>query len=177
MATPRCRGQRKLPNRPLLARLLARLAVQAGLALDPTFTFSRFRKGALSSNPIYLSQRERIFDGMRKAGVPEGWRAHASSSSNTFASFRSSVSKPSVIRHRREANLPGFDTIKFRFLDDCGRWVTGQLSPVSRREHRSSRRLERCELSKAQTHGHVVVNCFHATPHEICLMPETRSAR
>jgi hypothetical protein len=50
----------------------ARLAVQAGLALDPTFTISRFRKGALSSNPIYLSQRERIFDGMRKAGVPEG---------------------------------------------------------------------------------------------------------
>ena len=49
----------------------ARLAVQAGLALDPTFTVSRFRKGALSSNPAYLAQRERICDGMRKAGVPE----------------------------------------------------------------------------------------------------------
>jgi tetratricopeptide (TPR) repeat protein len=50
----------------------ARFAVQAGLALDPTFTVSRFRAGALSSNPIYLAQRERIYEGMRKAGVPEG---------------------------------------------------------------------------------------------------------
>jgi tetratricopeptide (TPR) repeat protein len=49
----------------------ARLAVQAGLALDPTFTVSRFRKGALSTNPTYLAQRERIYVGMRKAGVPE----------------------------------------------------------------------------------------------------------
>jgi tetratricopeptide (TPR) repeat protein len=50
----------------------ARLAVQAGLALDPTFTVSRFRKGALSSNPTYLALRERVYEGMRKAGVPEG---------------------------------------------------------------------------------------------------------
>jgi TolB-like protein/cytochrome c-type biogenesis protein CcmH/NrfG len=50
----------------------ARLAVQTGLALDPTFTVSRFRKGALSSNPTYLAARERIYDGMLKAGVPEG---------------------------------------------------------------------------------------------------------
>jgi tetratricopeptide (TPR) repeat protein len=50
----------------------ARFAVQAGLALDPTFTVSRFRAGALSSNPTYLAQRERIYDAMRKAGVPEG---------------------------------------------------------------------------------------------------------
>ena len=54
----------------------ARFAVQAGLALDPTFTVSRYRKGASSSNPVYLAQRERIYDGMRKAGVPEGeWSA------------------------------------------------------------------------------------------------------
>jgi tetratricopeptide (TPR) repeat protein len=49
----------------------AKFAVQAGLALDPSFTVSRYRKGAFSSNPVYLSQRERIVDGMRKAGVPE----------------------------------------------------------------------------------------------------------
>ncbi len=45
---------------------------QIGLALDPTFTIRRFRTGAASSSPIYLSQRDRIADGMRKAGVPEG---------------------------------------------------------------------------------------------------------
>ena len=50
----------------------ARSAVQAGLALDPTFTISRFRARASSDNPSYLTQRERIRDGMRKAGLPEG---------------------------------------------------------------------------------------------------------
>jgi tetratricopeptide (TPR) repeat protein len=50
----------------------ARAAVQAGLALDPSFTVARFRTGALSDNPTYLAQRERIYEGMRKAGVPEG---------------------------------------------------------------------------------------------------------
>ena len=50
----------------------AQAAVQAGLALNPTFTIRRFRAGALSDNPTYLAQRERIYDGMRKAGVPEG---------------------------------------------------------------------------------------------------------
>ena len=50
----------------------ARSAVQAGLALDPTFTISRFRARASSDNPTYLTQRERIRDGMRKAGLPEG---------------------------------------------------------------------------------------------------------
>ena len=49
----------------------ARAAAQAGLALNPTFTISRTRAGAASDNPTFLAQRERIFDGMRKAGVPE----------------------------------------------------------------------------------------------------------
>jgi tetratricopeptide (TPR) repeat protein len=49
----------------------ARSAVQRGLALDPTFTVSRFRAHALSSNPVYLAQRERIIGGMRKTGAPE----------------------------------------------------------------------------------------------------------
>jgi hypothetical protein len=28
--------------------------------------------GAFSSNPTYLALRERVYEGMRKAGVPEG---------------------------------------------------------------------------------------------------------
>ena len=50
----------------------ARAATKAGLELDPTFTIRRFRAGASSDNPTYLAQRERVCDGMRKAGVPEG---------------------------------------------------------------------------------------------------------
>ena len=50
----------------------ARAAVQAGLALDPTWTIRRFRAAAASDNPTYLAGRERMYDGMRKAGAPEG---------------------------------------------------------------------------------------------------------
>jgi hypothetical protein len=50
----------------------ARAATKAGLAFNPTFTIRRYRAGAFSDNPTYLAQRERIYDGMRKAGVPEG---------------------------------------------------------------------------------------------------------
>ena len=49
----------------------ARAATKAGLAIDATFTIERFRAGASSDNPTYLAQRERVYDGMRKAGVPE----------------------------------------------------------------------------------------------------------
>jgi tetratricopeptide (TPR) repeat protein len=49
----------------------ARDAVKAGLALDPTFSIRRHRGGAMSDNPIYMAQRDRIYDAMRKAGVPE----------------------------------------------------------------------------------------------------------
>ncbi len=57
----------------LLGRLEeARSEVQAGLALDPKFTIGRYRVGAQSDNPVFLSQRERVIEGMRKAGVPEG---------------------------------------------------------------------------------------------------------
>jgi TolB-like protein/class 3 adenylate cyclase len=63
-----------------LAAALARLgrfadvrsAVQAGLALAPGFTITRFRGGAESDNPVFLKQRERIYEGLRLAGVPEG---------------------------------------------------------------------------------------------------------
>jgi tetratricopeptide (TPR) repeat protein len=50
----------------------ARLAVEAGLALNPRFTIRGYGAGAQSDNPKYLAQRERMIEGMRKAGVPEG---------------------------------------------------------------------------------------------------------
>jgi Flp pilus assembly protein TadD len=50
----------------------ARSATQAGLKLDPSFTICRFRANVASDNPTYLAQRERIYEGMRKAGLPEG---------------------------------------------------------------------------------------------------------
>jgi tetratricopeptide (TPR) repeat protein len=50
----------------------ARAAANAGLALDPSFTIRRFRDGASTDSPTYLAKRERIFQGMRMAGVPEG---------------------------------------------------------------------------------------------------------
>jgi tetratricopeptide (TPR) repeat protein len=50
----------------------ARAAAKAGLALDPNFTLRRYRDGATSDNPTYLAARERIYHGMRMAGIPEG---------------------------------------------------------------------------------------------------------
>jgi TolB-like protein/tetratricopeptide (TPR) repeat protein len=50
----------------------ARAAMQAGLALDPSFTLRRFRTDVASDNPTFLSQRERFLEGMRMAGAPEG---------------------------------------------------------------------------------------------------------
>ena len=47
-------------------------ATRAGLALHPTFTVRRFQRGSPSSNPTYLAGRERFYEGMRLAGVPEG---------------------------------------------------------------------------------------------------------
>ena len=51
----------------------ARPTVKAGLALNPTFSVSRARAAwtAMSDDPTYLAGLERIFDGLRKAGVPE----------------------------------------------------------------------------------------------------------
>ena len=50
----------------------ARVAAQAGLALQPGFTLRRYRENALSDSPAYLAGRERSCEGMRLAGVPEG---------------------------------------------------------------------------------------------------------
>jgi hypothetical protein len=48
--------------------------VQAGLALDPSFTIRRYRDAisARSDIPAFLVWRERHVEGMRLAGVPEG---------------------------------------------------------------------------------------------------------
>jgi TolB-like protein len=59
----------------LLGRLdEARCAVRAGLALNPTFTVARARGvwSAMSDDPIRVAQLERLLDGIRKAGAPEG---------------------------------------------------------------------------------------------------------
>jgi TolB-like protein/Tfp pilus assembly protein PilF len=49
----------------------ARAAAKAGLKLEPSFTIARFRAGARSGNAVYLGGRERIYEGMRRAGIPE----------------------------------------------------------------------------------------------------------
>jgi TolB-like protein len=53
------------------ALVQAGTAATAGLALDPGFTIRRFRLGASSDNPTFLAERERVYEGMRLAGVPE----------------------------------------------------------------------------------------------------------
>ena len=52
----------------------ARAAVQAGLALHPSFTIRRYRDAinARSDNPTFLAGRDRAIEGMHLAGVPEG---------------------------------------------------------------------------------------------------------
>ena len=50
----------------------ARSIAEAGLALDPGFTIRRYRNNAKGDNPVYLARRQRYFEGLRLAGVPEG---------------------------------------------------------------------------------------------------------
>jgi len=50
----------------------ARAAAQAGLVLNPTFTLRRYRARVASDSMAYLAGRERVYEGMRIAGVPEG---------------------------------------------------------------------------------------------------------
>jgi TolB-like protein len=50
----------------------ARNAVRAGLRLNPNFTVRRFLVHKSSDNPSYLAGLERLSEGMRLAGVPEG---------------------------------------------------------------------------------------------------------
>jgi tetratricopeptide (TPR) repeat protein len=49
----------------------SRAEAEAGLALNSTFTISSFRDGAESDNPIFLKQRNNVYEGLRLAGIPE----------------------------------------------------------------------------------------------------------
>jgi hypothetical protein len=47
-------------------------ARDAGLKLDPNFSVAKYRDDPRGNHPVYLQQRERVYEGLRKAGVPEG---------------------------------------------------------------------------------------------------------
>jgi TolB-like protein len=49
----------------------ARARALAGLALNPSFTIRRYRASNASNHPVFLAGRERIYEGLRLAGVPE----------------------------------------------------------------------------------------------------------
>ncbi|MBV8410928.1 MAG: tetratricopeptide repeat protein [Alphaproteobacteria bacterium] len=46
-------------------------AAAVGLRLAPQFTIAGLRRQTVGSNPIYLAQRDRLYEGLRIAGVPE----------------------------------------------------------------------------------------------------------
>ena len=50
----------------------ARASAASGLALDPLFTLRRFRASWVCDHPVYVAHLERVLEGMREAGVPEG---------------------------------------------------------------------------------------------------------
>jgi hypothetical protein len=50
----------------------AKSAAKAGLAGDPSVSIRRFRDNVPSDNPAYLAKRERLYQALRMAGVPEG---------------------------------------------------------------------------------------------------------
>jgi TolB-like protein len=49
----------------------ASAAARAGLELHPSFTISRYRASAACNHLAYLAGRERTYEGLRMAGVPE----------------------------------------------------------------------------------------------------------
>ena len=58
---------------PYLGRLEeAREAARACLELNPNFTIALFRSQTNSDHPVYLVGRERMYEGLRLAGRPEG---------------------------------------------------------------------------------------------------------
>jgi TolB-like protein len=50
----------------------ARASAQAGLAINPSFSIRRYRTNTPCNHPAYLAGRERVYEGLRMAGVPEG---------------------------------------------------------------------------------------------------------
>jgi TolB-like protein len=49
----------------------ARSEVATGLSLDPHFSIKNFQSAIQSDNRVFLTQRARIIDDMRRAGIPE----------------------------------------------------------------------------------------------------------
>jgi len=54
------------------SREKAHAAARAGLAINPSYTIRRVRNLTQSDNPTYLANRERFYEGLRLAGIPEG---------------------------------------------------------------------------------------------------------
>jgi tetratricopeptide (TPR) repeat protein len=50
----------------------AREAGRHGLDLNPSFTIARYRSSGSGHDPVYLAGLDRICEGMRLAGVPDG---------------------------------------------------------------------------------------------------------
>ena len=50
----------------------ARAAAAAGLVLHPQYTIARHEANPLSDSPVYRAERKLLFEGLRKAGLPEG---------------------------------------------------------------------------------------------------------
>jgi TolB-like protein/class 3 adenylate cyclase/Tfp pilus assembly protein PilF len=46
-------------------------SARAGLERNPSFTIARLRSSAFSDNAAFLAGRERVYDGLRRAGLPE----------------------------------------------------------------------------------------------------------
>ncbi len=49
----------------------AEAAVARGLAVNPAYSIERFRESSFGDEPRFLRQRERVYEGLRMAGVPE----------------------------------------------------------------------------------------------------------
>ena len=81
LAAPGLEANRNYSSRISISRLLWRgsaswtrrgLPCRRDLRSIQRFTIRRYRGNPSSDNPTYLAGRERRFDGMRMAGVPEG---------------------------------------------------------------------------------------------------------
>jgi TolB-like protein/class 3 adenylate cyclase/Flp pilus assembly protein TadD len=49
-----------------------RLEASEALSIDPTFTVRRYRADVPSDNPVFLAGRRRVYELMRRVGIPEG---------------------------------------------------------------------------------------------------------
>ncbi len=50
----------------------AKASAASGFTFDPNFSIRGYRAGAATDNATYLAQRDRLIEGLRAAGVPEG---------------------------------------------------------------------------------------------------------